>query len=94
MKAKDVVKVFEIFEDNTEDDELTDSEKVKGVLKDVDDRQVRRFWRTLEGYDEKDYMMFKGSVLENYLGARKTTKYFLKQLKGLSDDNKTRQMTS
>ena len=36
-----MVKVFESFEDETEDDELMDSEKVKGVLKNLDDRKDR-----------------------------------------------------
>jgi len=87
MKPREVIAIFEDFEEDA-DDELTDSEKVKEVLKDVDDKQVRSFWKTLDGYEERDYMMFKGSVLEHYLGTRKTTKYFLEQLKELSDDNK------
>lgn len=78
MKPREVIAIFEDFEEDA-DDELTDSEKVKEVLKDVDDKQVWSFWKTLDGYKERDYMMFKGSVLERYLGTRKTTKYFLKQ---------------
>ena len=92
MKPREVIAIFEDFEEDA-DDELTDSEKVKEVLKDVDDKQVRSFWKTLEGNKERDYMMFKGSVLERYLGTRKTTKYFLEQLKELSDDNKARQVS-
>ena len=41
MKAKDVVRLFERFEDDTEDDELTESEMVKGILKELDNRKVR-----------------------------------------------------
>lgn len=92
MKPREVIAIFEDFEGDA-DDELTESEKVKEVLKDVDDKQVRNFWKTLDGYKERDYMMFKGSVLEHYLGTRKTTKYFLEQLRELSDDNKTRRVS-
>jgi hypothetical protein len=91
MKPREVIVIFEDFEDA--DDGLTDSERVKEVLKDVDDKQVRSFWKTLDGYEERDYMTFKGSVLEHYLGTRKATKYFLEQLKELSDDNKTRRVS-
>jgi len=50
MKVKDVVQIFETFEDDTEDDELTDSEKVKGILKEIDDRRVRDLWKTMDGF--------------------------------------------
>jgi len=71
MKSREVIDIFEDFEEDA-DDGLMDSEKVKGVLKDVVDKQVRSFWKTLDGYDKQDYMTFKGSVLEHYLGTRKT----------------------
>jgi len=79
MKAREVIRIFEDFEEDVEDEDLTDYEKVKGVLKDVEDKKDRSLWKTLDGYDEQDYMTFKGSVLEHYLGTRKTTKYFLEQ---------------
>src|SRR5882757_10578958 len=93
MKAKDVVKVFESFEDETEDDELMDLEKVKGVLRSLDDRKDRNLWKTMDGYDEKDYMTFKGSVLEFYLGTKKTATYLLEQLEEFTHDNRDRRMT-
>src|SRR5882757_5001952 len=93
MKAKDVVKVFESFEDETEDDELMDLEKVKGVLRSLDDRKDRNLWKTMDGYDEKDYMTFKGSVLEFYLGTKKTATYVLEQLEEFTHDNRDRRMT-
>src|ERR1700678_4082933 len=77
MKSKEVISIFEDFE---EDEDLTYYEKVKGVLKDVEDKKVWSLWKTFDGYDEKDFMVFKGSVLEYYLGAKKTAKYFLDQL--------------
>ena len=92
MKPGKVIAIFKDFEQDA-DDGLTDSERVKGVPKDVDDKQVRSFWKTLDGYDEWDYIMFKGSVLVHYLGTRKTMKYFLEQLKELSDDNKARRVS-
>src|SRR5271168_1810281 len=90
MKPREVIA---IFEEDVEDKDLTDYEKVKGVLKDVEDRKVRSLWKTFDGYDEKDFMVFKGSVLEYYLGAKKTAKYFLDQLEDLSEDNEARCMT-
>ena len=93
MKAREVIEIFEDFEEEVKDEDLTDLEKVKGVLKDVDDRKVRSLWKSFDGYDERDYMMFKGSVLEYYLGMKKTTKYFLKQLEELSDRNQSQQIT-
>ena len=93
MKSKAVVRIFESFEDDIEGDDLTDSEKVKEVLRYVDDREDQCLWKSMDGYDERDYMEFKGSVLGHYLGTRKTTKYYLEQLKELSDRNKARQMT-
>src|SRR5882757_7411091 len=93
MKEKDVVKVFESFEDETEDDKLMDSEKVKGVLRNLDDRKVRSLWKTMDGYDEKDYMTFKGSVLEFYLGTKKTAKYLLEQLEEFTHSNRDRRTT-
>jgi len=79
MKARDAVEVFESFEDDVDHDDLTDSEKVKEILRYVDDRKDRCFWKSMDGYDERDYMVFKGSVLEHYLGIRKTTRYYLEQ---------------
>ena len=92
MKPREVIEIFEDFEGNTEDD-LTDSEKVKGVLKDVEDKKVRSLWKTFDGYDKKDFMVFKGSVLEYYLGAKKTAKYLLDQLEDFSEENKAQCMT-
>ena len=92
MKPGKVIAIFKDFEQDV-DDSLMDSERVKGVLKDVDDKQVWSFWKTLDGYDEQDYIMFKGSVLVHYLGTRKAMKYFLEQLKELSDDNKARRVS-
>ena len=93
MKAKEVISIFEDFEEDVEDEDLTDYEKVKGVLKDVEDKKVRSLWKTFDGYDEKDFMVFKGSVLEYYLGAKKTAKYFLDQLEDLSEENEAQCMT-
>ena len=93
MKAREVLEIFEDFEEEVEDEDLTDSEKVRGVLKDVDDRKVRSLWKSFDGYDERDYMMFKGSVFEYYLGTKKTTRYFLEQLKELLDENRSRRLT-
>src|SRR5271168_4293111 len=93
MKAKEVISIFEDFEEDVEDEDLTDYEKVKGVLKDVEDKKVQSLWKTFDGYDEKDFMVFKGSVLEYYLGAKKTAKYFLDQLEDLSEENEARCMT-
>lgn len=92
MKAKDVVKVFKEFEDDIEDDELMDSEKVKGVLNFVD-RKDQILWKTMDGYDERDYMQFKGSVLEFYLGTKKTAGYLFNQLKNLTEDTRDHRMT-
>jgi len=50
MKARDAVEAFESFEDDLDYDELTDSEKVKGVLKELDDKRVRDLWKTLDGF--------------------------------------------
>jgi len=50
MKAKEVVRLFEAFEDDIEGEELTDSEMVKGVLREIDDRRVRDLWKTLDGF--------------------------------------------
>ena len=93
MKAKDVISIFEDFEEDVEDEDLTDYEKVKGVLKDVEDKKDRSLWKTFDGYNEKDFIEFKGSVLEYYLGAKKTEKYFLAQLEDLSEENEARHMT-
>jgi len=55
MKAKDAVKVFELFENDVEHDDLTDSERVKGIVKELDDRKDRSLWKTMDGYDERDF---------------------------------------
>ena len=94
MKAKDIIRIFESFEDDTEDDKLTDSEMVKGILKELDNRKVRDLWKTMDGYDGRDYMEFKGSVLEYYLGTKKTAAYLLEQLEEFTRDNRDRQMTT
>ena len=93
MKAKDIIRIFESFEDDTEDDELTDSEMVKGILMDLDDRKDRSLWKTMEGYDKRDYMMFKGSVLQYYLGTKKTATYLLEQLEEFTQDSWDRRLT-
>src|ERR1700678_4014225 len=90
MKPREVIA---IFEEDVEDKDLTDYEKVKGVLKDVEDKKVWSLWKTFDGYDEKDFMVFKGSVLEYYLAAKETAKYFLDQLEDLLEENKARCMT-
>ena len=93
MKAKDVMRIFEVFENDTEDDELTDSEMVKEILKEIDDRKTRDLWKTMDGYDDRDYMMFKGSVLEYYLGTKKTATYLLEQLEEFVYDSRDQRLT-
>ena len=92
MKAKDILQLFEMFEDDMEDEQLTDSKKVKGILKEVDDKRVRDLWKSMNGYDERDYMQFKGSVLKYYLGSKKTAKYLLNQQEDLVNDTRDQRM--
>ena len=93
MRAKDAVKAFELFEDDVGHDDLTDSERVKGIVMDLDDRKDRSLWKTMEGYDERDYMMFKGSVLEYYLGTKKTATYLLEQLEEFVYNSRDQRLT-
>ena len=93
MKAKDVLRLFEMFEDDMEDRQLTDSEKVKGIVKEVDDRRVWDLWKTLDGYDKRDYMEFKESVLKFYLGSKKMVTYLFEQLKELSQNSRDQRMS-
>ena len=72
---------------------MTDSEKVKGVVKELDDRKVRDLWKTMDDYDERDYMEFKGSVLEYYLGTKKTATYLLEQLEEFIYDSQDQRLT-
>ena len=82
-----------MFEDDTEDVDLSDSEMVKGIVMDLDDRKVRDLWKTMDGYDERDYMRFKGSVLEYYLGTKKTATYLLEQLEEFVYDSRDQRLT-
>ena len=52
MKAKEVISIFEDFEEDVEDEDLTDYEKVKGVLKDVEDKKDQSLWKTFDGYNK------------------------------------------
>ena len=93
MKPRDVIEIFEDFEEDADDEDLTDWEKMKEVLKYVADRKTRNLWKSFDGYDEEDYMMFKGSVFEYYLGTKKTTRYFFEQLEELLDEIRSRHVT-
>jgi hypothetical protein len=77
MKSRKVIAIFKDFEEDVEDEDLVDFEKMKGVLKDVEEKKVRSLWKTFDGYDEKNFMVFKESVSEYYLVVKETTRYFL-----------------
>ncbi|KAF8815695.1 hypothetical protein BYT27DRAFT_7067454, partial [Phlegmacium glaucopus] len=84
---------FEDFEECAKAAGLKDEEKLKWVLKYVDERPTRQFWKTLGGYEEQNYEIFKKSVLDQYPGAKEGEKYTRRQLERLTEKNVTKKVT-
>jgi hypothetical protein len=93
MKADKVIEVFKCIEEDLEEGDLEWSEMVKKALRYVSKDKTQKLWKSIDGYNEKDYVTFKESVLEHYLGCKKTAKHFLWQLEDITEENKSRWVT-
>jgi len=51
-----------------------EEEKAKVVVR-YTDKQIRRFWKSLDGYDGRDYAELKKSIIAQYPGAERGERY-------------------
>jgi len=78
-ETSDLLDFFELFEDLALACGLTDAEKCKLLVRYVD-QATKRFWVTLAGYESKNFVTFKASILEQYPGAEKGVHYTIRDL--------------
>ncbi|KAG2338996.1 hypothetical protein BDR05DRAFT_1040499, partial [Suillus weaverae] len=58
---------------------LSEADKCKMIVRYVN-RETKRFWLTLTGYESQDYALFKASILAQYSGADKGQRYSIRDL--------------
>ncbi|KAJ3884972.1 hypothetical protein GG344DRAFT_59937 [Lentinula edodes] len=75
---------LEEFEGHAVAQELTDDEKVRSILKYVDG-MTRSYWKTLDGYEERDWVKMKTELFDAYPGAKKGHRYTVKGLLKLAE---------
>ncbi|EIW84688.1 hypothetical protein CONPUDRAFT_16488, partial [Coniophora puteana RWD-64-598 SS2] len=78
-ETSQLLEFFEYFEDLADGNSLTDSERCKMLVR-YADVTTKRFWTTLDGFDSRDYATLKASILAQYPGASKGTKYTIRDL--------------
>jgi len=61
-----------------------DDDKAKVVIR-YTEKDIGRFWRSLEGYDERDYTLLKKSITAEYPGAERGKRYTQRQLEKLTE---------
>jgi len=59
--VEELLEFFVQFEEVAEDCKLDDAEKAKVVVR-YTEKEIGRFWKSLPGYDEKDYGQLKASI--------------------------------
>ncbi|KAJ3831822.1 hypothetical protein F5878DRAFT_549050, partial [Lentinula raphanica] len=74
------------FEGHANDQELTDEERVRLVLKYVDG-PTREYWMTLKGYKRDDWAQLKEELYEAYPGSKQGHHYTRRHLKKLASDH-------
>ncbi|KAJ3816998.1 hypothetical protein F5880DRAFT_1493584, partial [Lentinula raphanica] len=84
---------LEDFEADAAAQELTDEEKVRMVLKYVDS-ETKGFWKTMEGYESKDWEKLKKELMHAYPEAKKSHRYTKKSLKKIAEANKKHRFDS
>ncbi|KAJ4484317.1 hypothetical protein C8J55DRAFT_411932, partial [Lentinula edodes] len=75
---------LEEFEGHAVTQELTDDEKVRSILKYVDG-MTKSYWKTLDGYEERDWAKMKTELFDAYPGAKKGHRYTVKGLLKLAE---------
>ncbi|KAJ3905238.1 hypothetical protein F5879DRAFT_781791, partial [Lentinula edodes] len=85
-KNAELREFLEEFDSHAKAQELTDKERVHAVLKYVDG-QTKRYWKTLDGYGEKDWNKMKTELFDAYLGSKKGHRYTVKGLMKLAEKN-------
>jgi hypothetical protein len=78
-ETSDLLDFFKLFEDLALACGLIDAEKCKLLVRYVD-QAMKRFWVTLAGYESKNFVTFKASILEQYPGAEKGVHYTIRDL--------------
>jgi len=76
--VEELLDFFVEFEELAGDCQLKDQEKVKMVVRYVT-KEIKRFWKSLEGYKTGKFEDLKKSVMAEYPGADKGERYTLKQ---------------
>ncbi|KAJ3899175.1 hypothetical protein F5879DRAFT_994024 [Lentinula edodes] len=85
-KNAELREFLEEFDGHAKAQELTDKERVHAVLKYVD-RQTKHYWKTLDGYTEKDWNKMKTELFDAYPGSKKGHHYTVKGLMKLAEKN-------
>ncbi|KAG1899571.1 uncharacterized protein F5891DRAFT_1189731 [Suillus fuscotomentosus] len=78
-ETSELVDFFELFEDLATSCTLTDEQKCKAIVC-YTDVLTKCFWVMLTGYESKDFMIFKQSILAKYLHANQGTHYMIRDL--------------
>ncbi|KAJ3843698.1 hypothetical protein F5878DRAFT_527272 [Lentinula raphanica] len=77
---------IEEFETCANDQELTGEEKVRAITKYVDS-STKKYWKTLEGYEFRNWDKLKDDLYDAYPGSKKGHRYNLKGLRKLAEKN-------
>ncbi|KAG1874755.1 hypothetical protein DFJ58DRAFT_721750 [Suillus subalutaceus] len=75
----ELLEFFEVFEDLASTYGLTSADKCKSLVCYVD-RQIKRFWIMLMGFESREYGTFKKSILTQNPGASKGQRYTIHEL--------------
>ncbi|KAG2063733.1 hypothetical protein BDR04DRAFT_963906, partial [Suillus decipiens] len=78
-ETSELLEFFEVFEDLASTYGLTSADKCKSLVQYVD-RQTKRFWITLTGFESRGYGTFKRSILGQYPCASKGQRYTIREL--------------
>jgi len=78
-KTFELLEFLELFEDLASSCGLSDMDKCKMVVQYIN-LETKRFWVTLTGYESKDFTTFKASIIGQYPGAAKGTRYTIHDL--------------
>ncbi|THU86905.1 hypothetical protein K435DRAFT_618291, partial [Dendrothele bispora CBS 962.96] len=89
----DLKEFFEDFEELVKGCELSEEEKVRGVVK-YAEKEVRKFWKTLKGYEEKKWIELKQQIMDAYPGSGKGHRYTVAYLSKLVSWQSKQRITS
>jgi len=82
--VEELLEFFTQFEEAADDCQLDSAEKSKVVVR-YTEKEIGRFWKSLKGFDDKDYDELKKSIIAEYPGAEKGEKYTQRQLERLTE---------